>query len=210
MFDLSKEELKVLKRLSAPSRIQDFLDALPYNHEVGGDSCNSPRVALRDNKAHCIEGAYIAALALWIQGYDPLIMDLKSLKMDDDHVVTLYKKNGYWGAISKTNHAVLRFRDPIYKTIRELALSYYHEYFMLSTGKKTLKSYSKPFSLKRYGKSWITNEEGLWQIAADLDDSPHLLFFPKSQERFIRNATPFERTAIQSVEWPKEDSRATK
>ena len=205
MFNLSKEELKTLKPLSTPHKIQDFLDSLPYNYEKEEETCNSPRVALRNNKAHCIEGAYIAATALWVHGYEPLLLDLKSEKMDDDHVVTLYKKNGYWGAISKTNHAVLRFRDPIYKTVRELALSYFHEYFMLSTGKKTLAGYSKPFSLKRYKEKWITEEEGLWQIAADLDDSKHFPFVPKPNKRFIRDATPFERTAIQTTEWSKEN-----
>ena len=203
MFGLTKEELKILKPLSTPHKIQDFLDALPYNYEKKGETCNSPRVALRNNKAHCIEGAFIAGVALWLHGYEPLLLDLKSEKMDDDHVVTLYKKNGYWGAISKTNHAVLRFRDPIYKTIRELALSYFHEYFMLSTGRKTLVGYSKPFSLKRYGGKWVTEEDGLWHIAVDLDDSKHFSFVPKLNKRSIRNATSFERTAIQTTEWSK-------
>lgn len=205
MFKLSKQELKILKSLSTPHKIQDFLDMIPFNYEKEGETCNSPRIALRNNKAHCIEGAYIAATALWLHGHDPLLLDLRSTKIDDDHVVALYKKNGYWGAISKTNHAVLRFRDPVYKTIRELALSYFHEYFMSTTGKKTLIEYSAPFSLKKYREGWITNEDGLWNIAADLDSSKHFRFAPISQNRFIRNATLFERTSTETTEWSKEN-----
>lgn len=204
MFDFTPTERALFKRLSTPEKIQDFLDTLPANYEKDGETCRSVRATLQAGKAHCIEGAFIAAAALWYHGDKPLLLDLKSLPSDDDHVVALFKKNGYWGAISKTNHAVLRYRDPIYKTIRELTLSYFHEYYMKSTGKKTLRTCSKPFSLARYGKKWITGEEDLWQIAADLDDSPHTHIVPKGQERFIRHASPHERAMMDFTEWSKE------
>ena len=207
MFDFTQTEHKLYKKLSTPEKIQDFLDTLPANYEKSGETCRSPRATLAAGKAHCIEGAFIAAAALWYHGEKPLLLDLKSLPSDDDHVVTLYKKNGYWGAISKTNHAVLRYRDPIYKTIHELALSYFHEYYMKSTGKKTLRTYSKPFSLKQYGKSWITSDEDLWQIAADLDDSPHVNIVPRGQERFIRHASPHERAMMDFTEWSKDSPK---
>ncbi|MEK7065905.1 MAG: hypothetical protein AAB938_00970, partial [Patescibacteria group bacterium] len=162
MFGLSEKEWGTLKRLSTPHKIQDFLDTLPINFEKSGDTCLSPRAVLREKKAHCIEGALLAATALWIAGKRPLLLDFKTTPEDEDHVVALFKENGYWGALSKTNHAVLRFRDPIYRTVRELALSYFHEYFMVETGKKTLKSFSRPFSLKRFGTKWITSEKNLW------------------------------------------------
>lgn len=207
MFGLSKEELAVLKRLSTPQKIQDYLDALPQNHEKNGGTCLSPRMALRAQKAHCIEGALIAATALWLQGERPLLLDLKTfdIEIDSDHVVALYKKNGYWGAISKTNHAVLRYRDPIYKTVRELALSYFHEYFLVTDGKKTLRSYSRPFSLKRFGASWITAEEDLWHIAEALDTVTHFPLIPKGHEQHLRPASPIERTASSIPEWNKSD-----
>ena len=104
----------------------------------------SPRRVLATRTAHCFEGALLAATVLWMQGEIPLLLDLATNAQDIDHVVALYKCNGYWGAISKTNHAVLRFRDPVYKTIRELALSYFHEYYLEATGEKTLISYSLP------------------------------------------------------------------
>src|SRR3989344_3997414 len=117
MFGLTDKEEKILKKLSAPGKIQDFLDALPLNHEKEGDTYMSPRRVLREKKAHCIEGALLAAAALSLQGRSALIMDLTSARGDDDHVIALFKENGYWGAISKTNHAVLRYRDPIYRTL---------------------------------------------------------------------------------------------
>lgn len=207
MFGLSKKELAVLRKLSTPEKIQDFLDALPINHEKGGDTCLSPRQVLREKKAHCIEGAMLAATALWLHGEEPLLLDLTTLRYDDDHVVALYKRNGYWGAISKTNHAVLRFRDPIYRTIRELALSYFHEYFMISTGRKTLQSYSVPFSLKRFGTEWIVSEENVWYIAHAIDDVRHFPIVPEKNKRLIRKASALERKMGSVAEWKKTDKR---
>ncbi len=209
MFGLSSKELAVLKQLSTPHKIQDFLDKLPINYEKDGDTCYSPRMALRAGKAHCIEGALIAAVSLWLQGERPLLLDLKTLdiNIDSDHVVALYKKNGYFGAISKTNRAVLRFRDPIYKTVRELALSYFHEYFLPTTGQKTLRSYSRPFSLARFGTDWVTSEEGLWDIAEALDNSPHFSLIPKGNEKYLRHSSHIERKASIIPEWKKENPR---
>ncbi len=207
MFNLSKKEFSTLKKLNTPEKIQDFLDTLPINFEKGGDTCLSPRRVLREKKAHCIEGALLAATALWVAGGEPLLLDFQTTPEDEDHVVALYKKNGYWGALSKTNHAVLRFRDPIYRTIRELALSYFHEYFMLETGKKTLKSYSRPFSLKRFGTKWMTSEKNLWYIAETLDRSPHFPAVPKKNRAHIRPISKVEKKAFRTTEWTKKNPR---
>ena len=207
MFGLSSEELTLLKKLNTPEKIQDFLDAFPSNLSRYSDSCSSPRMALRKGRAHCIEGAFIAATALWLAGFRPLLMDLKAEKADADHVVTLFKKNGHWGAISKSNHPVLRYRDPIYRTLRELAMSYFHEYVLASTGDKTLRSYSRPFSLKRFGTDWITSEEHLWDIALALDESPHFALLPPDGERLLRRATPIECQAGRLKEWERSDPR---
>ncbi|OHA79402.1 MAG: hypothetical protein A2747_03150 [Candidatus Yonathbacteria bacterium RIFCSPHIGHO2_01_FULL_44_41] len=207
MFGLSHEELSVFKRLSTPHKIQDFLDTLPVNLDKKGGTCFSPRMVLQKGKAHCIEGAFIAAVALWLHGEKPLLLDLKALSIDYDHVVALYKKNGYWGAISKTNHPVLRFRDPIYKSPREIALSYFHEYTLLKTGQKTLRSYSRPFSLKRFGVSWITSEKSLWDIAQALDESPHFPLVPKGHEKLIRPLSAIELRAGNLAEWDHVDPR---
>lgn len=206
-WGVSEEEYATLWKLSSPGKIQDFLDALPRNNERKGHTCASPRVVLREQKAHCIEGAYVAALALWFHCERPLLLDLKASHGDDDHVVALYKRNGYWGAISKTNHSVLRFRDPIYRTVRELALSYFHEYFLFSNGEKTLRTYSRPFSLKRFGTKWITREDGLWEIASELDQSQHFALVPPENEQFLRKASAIEREASEIFEWSPRDPR---
>jgi len=200
---LSKEELKTLKKLSTPIKIQDFLDSLPQNHEKKGETYMSPRLVLQERTAHCFEGALLAAAALWLQGERPLLLDLKVIRPDVDHVVALYKRNGYWGAISKTNHATLRFRDPVYRTIRELVLSYFHEYFLDTTGVKTLRSYSNPFDLRRFGVEWVTGEKSMHYLAQAIDDSRHFSILPKQNEKYIRKADKMERKAGSLREWKK-------
>jgi hypothetical protein len=211
MHDLVKKltatELSTLKKLSSPKKIQDFLDTLPINHEKSGETYMSVRRVLREKKAHCFEGALLAALALYVHGELPLLLDLSTTSKDIDHVVAIYKKNGYWGAISKTNHYCLRFRDPIYKTIRELAVSYFHEYFLNKTGEKTLRSYSKIFDLRKYvnkkGMDWVSSEEDVTALVDALEDSPHLPIFPKENLKFLRKADKTERKAGLIVEWKK-------
>ncbi len=184
--------------------VQDFLDALPMNWEKSGETYMSPRRVLREGKAHCLEGALLAAAALWLNGEEPLVLDLKA-SGDDDHVVALYKRNGCWGAISKTNHAALRFRDPVYKTIRELALSYFHEYFNNATRKKTLRGYGKPYNLKKLGTAWITAEEELFNIAEAIDNYPHFPIAAAKNIRLIRPADAMELRAGSIIEWKKDD-----
>src|SRR3989454_6739784 len=146
---LTRAEFAVLKRLSGPEKIQDFLHALTANFEIGGQTCLSVREVLRRRRAHCIEGAMLAACALWVHGEPPLLMDMRA-ERDYDHVVALFRRGGCWGAISKTNPPVLRWRDPVYRTLRELAMSYLHEYANKG-GQKTLRGYSRPFDLRRLG-----------------------------------------------------------
>ncbi len=207
MFGLSTSELTKLKKLTTPVKIQNFLDTFPRNYEKKGETYMSPRRTLKAGKMHCFEGALVAALALWLRGKQPLLLDLRA-KGDDDHVVALYRKNGHWGAISKTSYASLRFRDPVYKTLRELALSYFHEYFDNKTGKKCLREYSaQPFNLKKFGTKWITAEEDLHYLVDALDDAPHKTIIPKKNRRFIRPADKMERRAGKIMEWTKADKR---
>lgn len=207
MLGLTASEERVLRRLDTPQKIQDFLDRLPINFEKRGETHYSPRRVLRERKAHCIEGALLAAAALWLHGEKPLLLDLKTKLFDDEHVVALFRRNGWWGAISKTNHAVVRYRDPIYRTVRELALSYYHEYFRDSDGRKTLVSYSRPFNLRTLGDGWVTAEEDLWHLDDVLNAVPHYPFVPPSNRRLMRRATPFERRVLNGREWSAKDKR---
>lgn len=206
-FGLTREEENILRKLYTPIKIQDFLDKLPMNWEKNGDTHMSPRRVLREKKAHCIEGALLAATALWLRGEPPIIMNLSSRlgKGDVDHVVTLYKRGGRYGAISKTNHASLRFRDPIYRTPRELALSYFHEWFMNETGEKTLECYSKPLDMRKFGTDWITSEKDLWNIADALSERKHYFLVPKGNWRHVRKADKMELKAGRLIEWPSSD-----
>mgnify|MGYP003393124968 CR=1 FL=1 len=201
MLGLTAKELAVFRKLNTPTKIQDYLNRLPINFEKDGDTLYSPRKVLRERKAQCIEGALFAATALWVNGEEPLLLDLVTGRGDDGHVVALYKRNGYWGAISKTNHAVLRFRDPVYKTIRELTLSYYHEYFLNRNGKKTLRKYSNPFNLKKFGEGWVTAEENLLWMNTRLDRIKHFPLIPKKNLKLLRKADLVERKAGLIVEW---------
>lgn len=207
MFGLTKKELAVFKKLTTPIKIQDFLDSMPRNWEKNGATCMSPRRVLRENKMHCIEGAFLAATALWLNGEEPLVMDLKATREDADHVVAIYKRHGYFGAISKTNHVGLRWRDPVYKNIRELAMSYFHEYLQDENSHKTLRSFSGPVNLKKFGKKWVTDEDDLIDIAWKIDSAKHFPIAPKENIRLIRQTDKMECLANRLVEWKKDDPR---
>jgi hypothetical protein len=197
-----RKEFAVFRKLTTPQKIQDFLDALGVNFEERGETCRSPREVLKTKKAHCMEGAMLAAAALWYHGEPPLVFDLRTSKHDVDHVVTLFKRNGAWGALSKTNHAVLRYRDPMYRTLRELALSYFHEYF-LDDGRKTLRDYSRPLDLRRFGTAWLTEERDLWEIPNTLDDSPHSALLAPAEIKSLRRADRLEIRAGKLVAYKK-------
>jgi hypothetical protein len=193
-------EFDVLKSLNTPRKIQDFLGTIPTNKEKPVETCTSALMTLRRNKAHCMEGALVAALAMWMHGQPPLILDLKSTRDDVDHLVVLFRKNGYWGGITKTNHAVLRYREPIYRDVRELAVSFFHEYF-LDSGKKTLRKYSRPYDLRTWDGDWITSPDDLWDLQNAIDDSPHLRLVTRRQIAGLRKADPIEVRAGKLVEW---------
>ncbi len=202
------EELKLFKQLNTPSKIQDFIDAIPGNFEPQGDTCLSPRMVLQQRRAHCIEGAILAALILRYHGHQPLLVDLETTKDDFDHVIAVFKEHGHWGAISKTNHAVLRYREPVYKTIRELVMSFFHEYFKNDTGKKTLRAFTKPINLKIFDhKDWMSSAEEVWYIAEYLADAPHTGLISTEQIKTLRPATSVERRLGEIVEWEKKEKR---
>lgn len=201
MLAFTKKELELLKRLNTPVKVQEYLDSIPSNTERNGETCMSPRRVMREKKAHCIEGVMLACAAFMLSGRKPLVLNLKVSRDDDDHVVALFKENGYWGAVSKTNHAVLRYRDPVYKSVRELAMSYFHEYFLTQGGKKTMLGYSRPIDMNRFGGEWLTSEEDLWDIAAHIYDSFHFPAVPEKNKRLLRNATSLEQKAASLRAW---------
>lgn len=189
---LSKAEFAVLRRLDSPRKIQQFLYNLRQNFEPEGDTCSSVREVLRSRRAHCIEGAMLAAAALWVHGEPPLLLDFQAVR-DFDHVVALYKRRGRWGAISKTNGVGLRGRDPVYRNLRELAMTYLHEYAN-RRDHKTLRSYSRPFDLRAMrAADWVTNEDDAWDVVDRLEALPHYRLLTRVQERALTRRDPFER-----------------
>jgi len=204
---LTPSEQKIFKKLSTPQKIQDFLDALPINFELKGETYNSPRLALKAGRVHCFEGALLAAAAFAYHGKPPLLLDLRATPDEDDHVVTLFQIAGRWGAISKTNHPVLRYRDPVYSSIRELAMSYFHEYVAPDL-RKTLREFSAPFDLRRYPpERWVIGEKKLQWLADALDRSRHFPIAPQKNLRLLRKASKLELKASDIVEWKRGGKR---
>lgn len=193
-FSYTKEEIRLFRKLNTPQKIQDYLCKVPFNFDEREGSCLSPRMVLKKNKADCVEGAIFAATVLEFHGHKPLLLDLRSVKKpyDYDHVVALFKIDGCYGSISKTNHSVLRYREPVYKSIRELVMSYFHEYF-LTNGLKSLREYSDPFNLNYFNKlAWRTSDKNLSEILVHLDKIKHYKILTPKQIKNLRKADRIE------------------
>jgi hypothetical protein len=188
---LNRAELAIFRKLSTPERVQSFVTGLKCNFEREGDTCFSVRTTLARGEAHCIEAAFVAACALMLHGRPALLMDLTA-EGDDDHVVALFREGPHWGAISKSNTVWLRWRDPIYRTLRELAMSYFHEY--VKGPHKTLRSYSRSFDIGMVNAHlWVTAEENCWETAAALDEIHHYMLISTRQARKLRLRDRMER-----------------
>ena len=173
----TSENLKILKTLTSPYKIQQFLDNTEYNstHET-----RSPNIVMQLNRAHCMEGALFASACLENIGFQPLILDLRA-ENDDDHVIAVYKIDGFWGAIAKSNFTTLRYREPVYKNLRELAMSYFDFYFN-TLGEKSLREYSLPMNLSKFKKlNWQITENDLEEIGTELDKIKHFSIVTKEQ-----------------------------
>lgn len=193
---LSETELRILEPLNTPGKIQDFINTLKRNFELQGDTCLSPRSVLRTGQAHCVEGALLAAVALRLHGRRALVVEMVATADDDSHMLAVFKDRGYWGTITQTNHAVLRYREPVYRNIRELVMSFFHEYFLNENGKKTLRSYTKPLDLSIFDKrGWVTAEEDIGYVPEYIEELHHYELLESWQ---IRNLRPAEAVEIQA------------
>jgi hypothetical protein len=168
------KELRKLRSLKDPHGIQKLLDAMPYHL---ADTAWSPRRVLAENTSHCLEGAIFAAAALRANGYPPLIVDLEA-EHDTDHVLAVYRVDGRWGAVAKSNYTGCRYREPVYRSLRELALSYFNIYFNLRR-ERTLRRFSQPVNLARFDRlGWMTTDKPIWFIVYHLLEIPHTALFP--------------------------------
>jgi hypothetical protein len=197
-FGLSAKDVRTLRSLNTPVKIQKFIDALTYQY---ADTAGSPQRVLRDRAGHCLEGALLAAAAFRINGRPPLVMDLEGVR-DDDHVVTLYRERGLWGAVAKSNYAGLRFRAPVYRTLRELAMSYFEHYYNLR-GERTLRAYSVAVNLARLdSKNWMTSEEEVWCVPEALIAARHFELFP---DKVARDLPRLDRRSFEAGRYGRAD-----
>jgi hypothetical protein len=182
-FGFTASELRTLRALKSPAGIQRFLDELPYNLSF---TARSPQRVLCDRTASCLEGGIFAAAGLRVIGFPPLIFDLEA-EQDTDHVVAIFKVRGHWGAVAKSNFTGCRYREPVYRNLRELAMSYFNVYFNLR-GERTLRRYSRPVNLARFDHlNWMATQKPIWFIAEYLCEVPHSpLLTPAMEKRLTR------------------------
>src|SRR5437762_2824535 len=190
-FGFTPLELRQLRALKTPAGIQKFLDDLPYNLSY---TARSPKKVLHDCTASCLEGGILAAAALRVIGFPPLIFDLEA-EQDTDHVVAIFKLREHWGAVAKSNFTGCRYREPVYRTLRELAMSYFNIYFNLR-GERTLRRYSQPVDLSRFDdRHWMTSERSIWFIPEYLCEIPHTPLLTPAQSRQLTRLDQRSRTA---------------
>jgi len=188
-FEFTPSELRKLRALKTPSGIQKFLDDLPYNLSY---TARSPKEVLNDRVASCLEGGIFAAAALRVLGFPPLIFDLEA-EQDTDHVVAIFKVRGHCGAVAKSNFTGCRYREPVYRSLRELVMSYFNIYFTLR-GERTLRRYSRPVNLARFDDlNWMTTEKPIWFIAEHLCEIPHIALLTPAMEK---NLTRLDRRSM--------------
>lgn len=207
---LSARELRQLAPLTSPQRVQAFVARLPANHEPDGETVRSARGVLRVRRAHCIEGAFVAALALWLHGEPPLVVHLDCDLSDYPHVIAVFRRGRCWGAISKTNGVRLRYRDPVYRSLRELVMSYFHEYNN-TRGERTLRSFSRPLDLSRVDpERWATGAADCWWLHDKLVAMKHTPLLTSPQMRRLSRLDRFERAAGRLLQYPKPHAPQTR
>jgi len=186
-WGFTPREFWLLRGLKTPRGVQRLLDAMPYHL---AETCWSPRRVLRERTGHCLEGAIFAAAALRVLGYPPLLVDLESVPDDTDHVIAVFSERGRWGALAKSNYSGLRYREPVYLTLRELAMSYFEGYVDLR-GRRTLRTFSRPVNLARFDRThpgWMVSERGVWWIPEYLVDIPHTRLLTRAMSRALTRA----------------------
>jgi len=191
MTSWTKAELRLLRKLGTPMKVQLYLNGLGYDAVPG---TASPRRIMRERRANCFEGALLAAAALRQQGRPPLIVDMRAVN-DDDHVIAVFREGGRWGAVAKSNFTTIRFREPVYRTVRELVLSYF-DFFFNSLGEKTLREYSRPMSLRRFDRDdWMTTKDDISDIGDALDAVKHYKILTPGQ---VRRLEPMDKDVFRA------------
>jgi hypothetical protein len=205
LASLSATDRKAFAALKTPAKIQAFLDDVPYSTD---DRYRCPASVLHDRCAHCYDGAVFAAAMLRLIGYPPLIVNMFAYR-DDEHLIAVFRRDGHWGALGKSNYAGLRYREPVYRTLRELVMSYFEDYYNIE-GRRSLRAYTRPFNLRAFDRAgWLTSDAAMDAIATRLDTLPRT---PILTPRMVRRLTPLDKrsydagmlgTDIAGVYFPK-------
>lgn len=183
----SPDERRVLEALCHPAEVQALVDTLDYEPAPGA---TSPRVTLRRRRAHCFSGAILAAAAMRHLGHPPRLLDLRAVD-DDDHVLALFREDGLWGAVAQSNFTTLRYREPAYRSLRELVMSYFDLYFNVR-GKKSLREYSRPLDLRRFDdQGWMFDQRPLARIEEAIERQHHYRIVPGALEHRLRPAPDY-------------------
>jgi hypothetical protein len=187
----TKAEAKVLAGLRTPALVQGFLDSVPYSSDA---FYRCPRRVLLDRVAHCFDGALFAAAAMRRLGLPPLLVDMRSVR-DDDHIIAPFRVGGAWGAVAKSNYVGLRYREPVYRSLRELVMSYFEPYYN-TEGERSLRAYSLPVDLARLDPlAWMTEDSGLDTVAERLDDARHYAILTPAM---VRRLTKVDRRSYEA------------
>lgn len=188
-YGFNADEVNLLRRLNTPERLQNFIDEIPYHYQGEDEVTYSPRLVMSKNQSDCLEGAIFAAAVFRFHGERPLVMNLEAVR-DDSHCIALFERHGCWGAIGKSKYTGLTFREPIHRTLRELALSYVEGYFNFD-GEKTLRGYSKPFDLSRFDNTgWMTTEKDITEMGLKISNIPYTILLTPKQTRGLRAVVP--------------------
>ena len=194
------DELAVFSALDTPAKIQAFLDGIPYSEE---EIYRCPRQVLSDRKAHCFDGALFGAAALHHIGFPPIVLDMLPVPgRDDDHMLALFKIKGHWGAIAKSNFVGLRYREPIFRTLRELVLSYFEDFYNIA-GEKTLRAYTVPLNLQIYDRfGWMVSDASMDEIAHRLEKLRRFTLLTPSMEASLAPVDErFYQAGLVGVNW---------
>ncbi len=195
----SVPEFAPLLRIRRPEALQDFINEFRPKRGSSRFVCNSAKRVLQRGSANCIEGALVAAAWFALNGRRPMLLDLRTTEEDVSHVIAVFKRGSHWGAISRSNHASLRYREPVYSNPRELAMSFFHEYFN-AKGAKTLRAYGRPFDLRLRGDAWAVGDGNLQELVNAIDEAPHNAVITSTQASQLRIADVVERRAGRLVQ----------
>jgi hypothetical protein len=167
--DFLTHERRIIQTHQSPEKVQKFLRSIPYNRELEGQTCYSFRRALMEGRAHCLEGALVAAAILEQHGYPPVLVSIES-QDKLDHVLMLFKRNNYYGSVARSRDIGLHGRKPVFRTVLDLVMSYFEPYID-KTGRITGYAVANLYELGNY--DWRLSMRNVRKVERRLQEIPH-------------------------------------